>query len=284
MIKLQHSVTLRKGQTLIWVPIGDIHHNLEDSNRKLFKELVGKVLPDYIKHGCKLICHGNGDYTDPFSTSEKMMLSGGKWHDGSAELVDKAVIGIMNDLVGDLAKIKNHWVGLHEGHHYHYFMSPRTMDKQGNPLVGSSSTQYLCRKLGGAKYYGQGAALVTYNINGHPWKVFTHHGIGTAATENGRLLKRKRLTERWDADCYALGHDHSLFVRRNSRRGEGRAGEYDQWFVGTGGYLEGYPENVGSHTTYVEKALLPWNDQGSPIFEIRIKNDRLAIDGWEWRG
>ncbi len=74
MINFDHKVTLKKGQKCVLAFIGDAHHNLEASHRKLFADCVGD-LADRAK--IDIVCLGwQGDYCDPFSQGEKLKVRG----------------------------------------------------------------------------------------------------------------------------------------------------------------------------------------------------------------
>src|SRR3990167_3649380 len=250
MINFDRKVTLKKGQKCILAFIGDVHHNLEASHRKLFGDCV-----DYLADRAKrdVVCiAGQGDYTDAFSTGERLKIR--DLHGGTIEQID--------DFHTALKPIENCIQGLLEGHHRHKFQGHGTKMKNGTPLFGATTTEYLC-KLIGCAYLGT-MTLSTYWINGKPLKYLGHHGYGSARTRSGRLIKRRRLAEKWEGGIYALGHDHDLFIEEESRMVQNKAdlGNLYRYYVASGSYLRGYITGT-PFGSYIEEALLPPAELGS---------------------
>ena len=275
MINFDHRVTLKKGRKCVVSFFGDVHHNLEASHKRLFADYVG-YLADRAKTD-EVRASGQGDYCDPFSSGEKLKVR--DLHGGTIDQIDKLTMELIDDFHAVVKPVAGSILGLLEGHHFHRFQSHGTKMKNGTPLFGATTTEYLCNLIGCA-YLGT-MTLSTYWINNKPLKFLSHHGYGSARTRSGRLVKRRRLAEKWEADIYVLGHDHDLFIEEESRMSQekGDVGNLYRYYVASGSYLRGYITGT-PFGTYVEEALLPPAELGSPIFEVEDRDGRLHIKHW----
>ncbi len=284
MILFTHKVELRPGKKLLIVPFGDVHYNLDGCNKTLFHDLI-KHLADRKKSGDTIRMLGCGDYCDPFSTSEKQLISG--LHDCTLTQLDKMVKDVMDDFFAAITPVKDCIEGLVEGHHFHYFQDPKTKGPDGVRLIAFTSTQYLCMLLGlkqktkRGKYLGK-MALGTISVNGIDNKILVHHGYGGGASVNAAMNKRKRVGTRWNVDMVFIGHDHILKVDEEKviKQIGDEIVPTRRYYVATGSYLEGY--QIGdTQGSYIEQRLYDPVDLGSVVFELEVKKGRLET-GWEY--
>ena len=108
--------------------------------------------------------------------------------------------------------------------------------------------------------------------------VFLTHGWVGGRSSGSKINAVETLSQYFDADIYAMGHSHNLFVSSKTRMS--LAGSKTKlkeiWSCNTGSYLQTYKD--GS-SCYAEKMCLPPNKLGCPKFSISVKNSGLNIKG-----
>ncbi len=105
----------------------------------------------------------------------------------------------------------------------------------------------------------------------------THGWVGGRQTGN-KLNAIEALSANFNADIYAFGHSHQLFVSGKSYisvAGNGTKTK-TKWFANTGSYLETY---MDGGSCYAEKECLPPNMIGCVRFVITPTNGNVEIKG-----
>jgi predicted phosphodiesterase len=107
---------------------------------------------------------------------------------------------------------------------------------------------------------------------------FLTHGWVGGRSSGSKINAVENLSQYFEADLYAMGHSHNLFVSSKSRLSV--AGSHtkskDVWFCNTGSYLQTY---VDEQSCYAEKMCLPPNKLGCPKFTIDVSSGGLKIKG-----
>jgi len=296
LILYEHAITLKPGKELTLGFLGDIHWNLDESDTDLFNSAI-KHLADRKKAGPVRII-GLGDYMDPFSTSERERIR--TVHDTTLKKLDEDLLALTHDFYLSLMALQGCFLGLHEGHHYWEFQSRKTKGPKGEPLFMVRNTEYLCGLLR-THYFGV-VARGTLLINGEPFKIMSTHGFGFSRTENGQILKRKRMAEKWRGNVYVQGHDHQLFIRRGLSKDDDtkKLLTRTQYYIASGSYLDGYPTDtihknaksdlpvklVGDpYGTYIEGKLYDPPLLGSAILYVSVNTKgELVVKSEEFSG
>jgi hypothetical protein len=208
------------------------------------------------------------------STSERKATR--DLHDFTLDRFDEWAAAISETFVATALKpVREHFLGLIEGHHYMLFQSGNEKFKR---WYGETNTKYLADLLK-CDYLGT-CGYVTLDFgDGLKFEIIAHHGRGAAQTRNARILKRKRFGEGFPtANAVMVGHDHDLFIEPEQGLGANEDGTYPvaRYYVATGSYLRGYI--LGRERgTYVEQGMLKPGQLGSAAFEFRRDGKRLRV-------
>ncbi len=108
--------------------------------------------------------------------------------------------------------------------------------------------------------------------------VFLTHGWVGGRTSGSKINAIEALSQYFDADIFAAGHSHNLFVTSKTRMSlAGTKTKLKEiWSCNTGSYLQTYKDNC---ECYAEKMCLPPNKLGCPCFTINVSNHGLNIKG-----
>jgi len=107
---------------------------------------------------------------------------------------------------------------------------------------------------------------------------FLTHGWVGGRTSGPKVNAVENLSQYFEADLYAMGHSHNLFVGSKARLSVAgsKTKEKDVWYTNTGSYLRTY---MDEHSCYAEKQCLPPNRLGCPKFTINVTSNKLDIKG-----
>lgn len=183
---------LAKNQTMILMPLGDIHFGAKGFPEEHLKENIEWALD----RGISFI--GMGEYCDMGSASQRQLL--GQLRDESRAELDVMMKEKIDQLFEILKPTKGHWIGLLEGDH------------RFDLTTGTSIDQYLCELLV-CPFLGTSALIrIRADVKNHPEAdtlLYCHHGIGSSRSAGGHLIQVENLLKVFDADVYLMGHSHS---------------------------------------------------------------------------
>ncbi len=127
---------------------------------------------------------------------------------------------------------------------------------------------YLDAKLGGKRNCN--------NYASHKFRIYIHHGAGSASTPAGKLTKLIQFMNMFIADIYMVGHVHDRAAKRHVRIGadDPCRSWIQKEMVGTitGSYLKTYDDEV---VTYGEKKAYPPAILGASF--VRITPDKGTV-------
>lgn len=262
-------VKYKPGQKFDLRPFGDIHRD----NPSFAKDTWDDFLKTSKKLGSPLFL-GLGDYTDSFSTSERVILNNPELHESTKKNLEFNARKQIEKLYNEIAFMKGNIIGILGGNHYIQFAD------------GTTGDMYLAQLLE-TKYLGSCTAIKLVFVINETTKskrvsidIFAHHGRGGGQTTTGRMNSVEKMQQICEADIFLQGHNHArgvLPIGDKLRLDENNNGLYIRsrrcWIGRTGGFLRGY---VNNETSYIVDALMNPTSLGWIDFILepkRIKND-----------
>lgn len=248
-------------------PVGDLQIGAEGFRKDLWRKCQKDIILDRDSYVI-----GMGDYSDAFRQTVSFKLRHSLLEDSSAyQQFDDFVRDSMDKIIKEFEPFKHRIIGLHEGHHFHTFKD------------GTTSTQYMCGKLG-TKYLGfVGLVKLVINQTGrrYPIDIFSTHGCGGAVHVHSDVSKLERnIMPFWDADLFLRGHSTKVFVidghplnkltTLHDNEQTLRVIRKNRLLVNTGGFMEGYVEGAES---YVERNNMPPCALGWAVVTINLTRD-----------
>lgn len=190
---------------------------------------------------------GMGDYQDFMSSSERraMASASAQLHEGSVELINQLMTERMDEFTNQIRWMGDRLIGMVEGNHYYSF------------LDGETSTMKMARELK-TKYLGV-TALVRLNlaVSGCAMNcdIFVHHGRAGGQLAGSPFNTVEKMQFGFDADIYAMGHDHSIGCLPKARmvpKFNAKAGTLDiherrTLLIRSGSFLRGYATGKQSY-------------------------------------
>ena len=139
----------------------------------------------------------------------------------------------------------------------------------------------LCRNLGIPNMGTAGFLKIKFDrsqFHAPELVTFLTHGWVGGRTSGSKVNAVENLSQYFEADLYAMGHSHNLFVGSKTRLSVAgtRTKSKDVWYTNTGSYLQTY---MDEHSCYAEKMCLPPNKLGCPKFTIYPSSKGLYIKG-----
>lgn len=255
-------------ETITLIPFGDVHYGSPAFCRNKWREFADRVAGQP-----RTYFIGMGDYTDSFSTSERLQLAG--LHDSSLEQIEANKRQLIEDMAKDLSFMKGNVFGLLGGNHFTAFAD------------GTTGDMLLANRLG-TRYLGACSFMrVSFKWKGKctcSIDIFAHHGKGGGVTAGGRLNAVEGLIRNADADIFLMGDNHARGVlplgdtlRLASAKGKLHLTSRKRWIARTGSFLRGY---VPDKRSYVVDAVLPPSSLGWIAFFLTLRRSR---DGGEDR-
>lgn len=266
--------TLRKfdircnvNDTFHLIPFGDVHRDSHAFAKDKWQEFL-----EHCKSTTNPLFLGMGDYTDSFSTSERVILGNDKLHETTKRNFEETVRAKIASLAHELEFMKGNMLGILGGNHYIQFSDGTTGDMY---LANLLDTQYL-------------GAATAFRITFHFSKthktcvdIFAHHGKGTGQTTTGRMIAPEKMTQICEADIFLMGHNHArgvLPIGDKLRIETSTTGlcirSRNCWIGRTGGFLRGY---VDGETSYIVDGALPPTSLG--WIEFTLKPKRARVNG-----
>ena len=224
---------------------------------------------------------GMGDYTDFLSPSNRARLRGASLYDAAQQLMDEWHMKHLDDLKDILRPTVGHWIGVHEGHHYHEFSYGGTSDTHladflEAPFLGTSAiTRVQFRDEANKR-----------SVAAHIW---SSHGEGSGATAAAPFNKLEKVSAFIDADVFFMGHYHRAGALLTNKlmvkgRSKPRLRHRTVALVATGSFLRGYMEGSSSggraSGSYVERGMMAPTALGNVVvtLEPRHREDEDYLD------
>ncbi len=264
MIKKTYVIPLKDKQTLLFIPVGDIHFDTDECDRPRFKRLVEWV-QEKKKQGNLVRLVGLGDYLDFGSPSEQRKIVSADLHETTSKTLDKMMLAALAEFVSVVKPIGSDFLGLLSGHHRHWFGT----QVPGKDWKGRNTDEWLSRVLG-IDYLGAGLTFFRLRFpHALHLDVAANHGGGSAQTAGGRVMKRVRYSDVTPGAHITLsGHDNAKFVYPRSGI-DFDNGMIKRYVVGTGSFQRAYLE--GEEPGYAERMMLAPADLGVSVIKIEVE-------------
>lgn len=264
---VKHHMTVKPGETVTIMPLGDIQWAGADH------EVAVSALRGAIQYGQKhkAFYLGMGDYTDFMSPSNRQRLDAAALYDTARGFLDRSSSDLVKDLYERLLKpTVGRWLGLLQGHHFYKYEA------------GHTSDQELCQLLK-AKFLGTCAyiGLVFNDARGKEIgmvNIWLHHGTGGGQSATAPVQKLESLVYgEWEADIYLMGHCTKMAAAPKNRvypiwRGVPHLSHRKKVLVGSGGFSKGYIEGARQGQVpcggYVERGMMKPVVLGCPVIRI----------------
>jgi len=268
----QHTIPFKKyGDVIVLIPFGDVHRDDENCAEEKWLQFL-----DWAKlkrQTSNIWFLGMGDYQNILRATERGILQ-------SASLGKKTVTSLedwwyyhINRFYEEISFMRGRILGLLEGNHYVTFQNNTT------------STQYLCQKLGCA-YLGCNAFIRLIiskdEHHAHQLDIFAHHGKGGGSTSGGSINTVEKMQHIAEASIFLQGHDHRKMVSMQSKLYLSNTKDPKDLKVRhkkiisarTGSFLKAYES--GKQSYVVDKLLRP-TDLG--VVKIEIQTMRKKTNG-----
>lgn len=257
------------------VPFGDVHRDSPAHSTHKWSEFIERT-----KEPIETVFLGMGDYTDSYSTSERMIIYNDILHESTREREENQSFDRIKLLANELEGIKGRTIGLLGGNHFVQFADGTTGDQRLANLLGTS-------------YLGVCSAirLVFGDLHGNTSAsidIFAHHGKGGGQTATGKFNAVEKLTQVCDADIFLMGDNHARGcipigdkLRLVDVSGSLAIRSRHAWIGRTGSFLRAYEPGRANYV--VDAALVPSN-LGWVEFIVTPKRireggeDRITVD------
>jgi len=283
MIICSRDQQLSATQKLVVVPLGDIHHNADGFDRAKWLKVLGWIRTASRRRDRQVLVLLMGDYLDTFSRSERKSLHfASSQHESTRVRIEKMITSDMKDLLKDLEPISHLIGGVIAGNHTYQFQ-----EAHSGKRVGKTVDRVIAEDLS-VPFFGMCGVLVLqlYRPGSNaitPFKIFMHHGFGSASSPGASLKQLLDLRAKWPAmNLYCMGHNHvpvvkaqqGLDVRFNGKRRCYELCDIVQAFVRSASFLKGYIEGEavdGYQGSYVEEKCLAPSGLGVVTANLRWK-------------
>lgn len=254
---------LAKNQSMIIMPIGDIHFGSDDFPTE---HLINNI-KWALDRGCTFL--GMGEYLDFAAGSQRQHM--GVLRESTRKTIDDMILEKANQLFDILAPTRGKWIGMLEGDHRWDFTG------------GNSVDQYICQLLE-CPFLGTSAMVrIAAGVKGHPEAdtiLYAHHGIGSSRTAGGHLIQVENLLKIFDFDIGLMGHSHGkvgTVVDRQAVTPDGIHYHRSKILARTGACLKAYASHgplplsepaINSRGSYVEQRAYQPSALGGIIIGI----------------
>lgn len=281
MIIMKTPIVLPPAAKLIIAPIGDIHFNAPGHDRERFVDAIRWLAETAKKPDRVVLVPLMGDEFETMSGSERSGYRSAKFHGSTRSWIENQMIRDLDSFVEVTRPIHHLIPSVLSGNHNFTFQ-----ESSSGTLVGKSLSRAIAERLGkpALGICGVNVLEMRQSKNGTgttPFKIFMHHGFGSASTKAASIRQMIGLKEKFPmCDMYIMGHNHvkigttteGIDFRLNSKTGEWRMVEVVQAFVRSASFLKGYVEgeycddDTGS---YVEQKCL--NPAGLGVVTANVR-------------
>ena len=284
MIICSRDQTLSQSQKLVFVPLGDIHHNSYGFDIPKWQGVLKWIAETAARKDRQVGVVLMGDYLDTFSRSErKQMHFASGQHESTRVRIEKMIRSDMDKFLDDLKPIRKLIWGVIAGNHTYQFQ-----EATSGELVGKTVDRVVAEDLG-VPFFGMCGVLVLQlrrpgSTGVEPFKIFMHHGFGSASSPTASLKQLLDLRAKWPAmNLYVMGHNHTpvvdaqqgLDVRFNHKSQQYGLVDIVQGFVRSASFLKGYIEGEavdGYQGSYVEEGCMAPAGLGVVTANLRWKS------------
>jgi hypothetical protein len=260
---------LHLDQKLIFAPLGDIHHNSGGHDRSKFIEIVEWISRTSLRKDRLVRVPLMGEELDTLSRGERKGYHGAGLHSGTRSWLEKKMCEDVTAFLKDIAPICHLIPHVIAGNHNF------TFQESSSPAhyIGKNVSQIIAQTLG-VPYLGVcGVNILEIMPHErttayHVFKVFMHHGFGSATTKGGSISQLIKLKEKFPmCNLYIMGHNHvkigttteGIDFRKNYKTSAWEMCGVVQGFVRSASFLKGYipGEAVSGDTgSYVEEGCM----------------------------
>ena len=275
--------------TLFIAALGDTHIGNEGFSGSALTSFIRAIKEDSRDH--QLSCIGTGDYTDPFTPSNRTgYKQSGLYSSVMRRIQSKALMPLVNDFCAYLSPLKGHFAALVRGHHYWEFdyepdLDPEKVTEEQGLKKGERPFRWSDDLIAHRLYAPLAAhhCIISYHFpSGRRYRVLVWHGEGSGQLLSHGLNKLARKSGGWEGiDCIVMGHNHILGSVAETRLrlsdDEDDVIARSIPLVNSGAFLKGYLVN---DTTYVEEkglnaralggAMVRVRDEGGKSFRNRV--------------
>lgn len=288
MIIVSSRMVLKPDQKLVFAPIGDIHHNAGGHDREKFLDIIEWIRHTATKADRVVHVPLMGDELETLSSSERAGYRSAGLHSSSRSWVEDRIKNDIGKFLEDIKPIRHLVRTVVSGNHNFVFQ-----ESSSGSLCGKSISRIIAEDLG-VPFLGicgvnileikRSEKTTGYRV----FKVFMHHGFGSASTKGGSITQMIKLKEKFPmCNLYIMGHNHvkigttteGIDFRKNSKTGAWEMCEVVQGFVRSASFLKGYvPGEVveGDTGSYVEQACMNPAGLGVVTANLRwkVKKDK----------
>lgn len=280
---------LSEKQKLVIVPLGDIHHNAYGFDQPKWKSVLEWIGETTRRKDRRVLVLPMGDYLDTFSRSERKQLhfASGQ-HESTRVRIEKMIAHDMQLFLKDLAPLASVITSVIAGNHTYQFQ-----EAHSGVRVGKTVDRVIADELG-VPFFGMCGVLVLQlhrpgSSGIEPFKIFMHHGFGSASSPTASLKQLLDLRAKWPAmNLYVMGHNHTpvvdaqqgLDVRFNHKSQQYGLVDIVQGFVRSASFLKGYIEGEavdGYQGSYVEEGCMAPAGLGVVTANLRWKSHSGGI-------
>jgi predicted phosphodiesterase len=258
---IEKAITYRRPDVFKIYPIGDCHLGTVHCAETKLKAKLTEIAQD---KNAYII--GMGDYADSITERDPRWNSQeiAEWveRDNIIECERKRVITLFKPVKDKIITLLtgNHEETIHKHHNNNF--TKNICEDLGVPYGG-----YSCF----IRLYFRRSSKASRQYTFHCW-----HGAGSAQTEGARLMRLKRLVKEMVADCYLMGHLHTIthdITDRLALRNH-KIKAIPQIATITGSWLKTYTQ--GSSISYAEMAGYKPSHIGCPVILIEPDADKLS--------
>jgi predicted phosphodiesterase len=243
------------------IPFGDIHRFAPLCDVEKWLEFCS-----WAKNKKNSYFLGMGDYDDLASFSERKALLHACLHESTQMSLDELYTLRVNNLLKEIAFMKDRLIGLVEGNHHAILQS------------GMTTTQMMADKLK-CKYLGVSSFIKLIFNNTVSTKrcaemdIWCHHGRGASRLVGGSLNTVEQMAGIADADIYLMGHDHrkSAALKTRLQLKNTRLRQKKVLLGRTGSFLRGY---VPDQPSYVARGQMTPSDLGVLKIELTPRRNK----------
>lgn len=274
-------MVLRPDQKLIFAPLGDIHHNAGGHHREHFLHVIDWIAQTAKKPDRVVRVPLMGDELETLSGSERQSYRAAKFHSSSRDWIESKIKESLGAFLEDIKPIRHLIPSVISGNHNFVFQ-----ESSSGSLCGKSISRVIAEELNVPFLGICGVNILemkssAHSTGFHVFKVFMHHGFGSASTKGTSINQLIKLKEKFPmCNLYIMGHNHvkigttteGIDFRKNKRTGAWEMCEVVQGFVRSASFLKGYISGEvveGDTGSYVEQACM--NPAGLGIVTANLR-------------
>ena len=248
------------------VPVGDIHHDDDACDRKLFDSFCSESQeyrnPYYF---------GMGDYLDWTATGDMKKLKSADLHGSTSKALDKLAMQCVKEFQDKIEFMRGRLIGLIGGNHDWVFED------------GMTGTEKICQHMN-CKYLGWltitsiKCTLKTRKSVRQEFDICACHGKGGGQLLGSQINNIEKMAKIYpDASIFLQGHNHGRgglpdqVLKKITSKGEPHLRYRSRYYARTGSFQRGYIDGEGTFASSM--AMRPAN-LGWIRYEIQPKREQ----------